>query len=322
MVKYFMFFKNNKKKIHQKHFIDCNLDYRKSILIAGVGRSGTTWLTELINYNYDFRFIFEPLNIWELCNRKIAFDTWYLNPDVNDIETKIFLRAILSGNFRNSWSDQYNEKMICRRRIIKTIRANLLLKWIYINFPGMPIILIVRNPYAVAYSRKKMRLFSSGWVWKPDLATLVLQNQLVEDHLYPFKTAIENVDDSFEEDIFSWCISHYVPFQQFRPGEIYIVFYENLCMRPEVELKKIFRFLNIIWDSRVLRNIHRPSKVTRNTRSLSKGHDSVNAWRAHINDEQIIQGNEILKMFNLDHIYGRESIPQIDNGSIFLKNIY
>ena len=43
----------------QIHFED-NHDYRNTIVLAGSGRGGTTWIAEIINYANEYRFIFEP----------------------------------------------------------------------------------------------------------------------------------------------------------------------------------------------------------------------------------------------------------------------
>ena len=39
--------------------IDADPDHRKTTVLAGSGRGGTTWLAELINYENDYRFMFD-----------------------------------------------------------------------------------------------------------------------------------------------------------------------------------------------------------------------------------------------------------------------
>ena len=52
---------NFKNKIVSKFYIDAH-NIKHTILIAGTGRSGTTWLSDTINYKNQFRYIFEPLH--------------------------------------------------------------------------------------------------------------------------------------------------------------------------------------------------------------------------------------------------------------------
>ena len=37
-------------------------DHRSSVFLAGSGRSGTTWLSEIINHRRGYRYVFEPFN--------------------------------------------------------------------------------------------------------------------------------------------------------------------------------------------------------------------------------------------------------------------
>lgn len=37
-------------------------DHRRTVLIAGTGRSGTTWLSGLVNHDRRYRDVFEPFN--------------------------------------------------------------------------------------------------------------------------------------------------------------------------------------------------------------------------------------------------------------------
>ena len=43
-------------------YLDFCKDQKNVVFISGVGRSGTTWLTELINYNHRYRILFEPFH--------------------------------------------------------------------------------------------------------------------------------------------------------------------------------------------------------------------------------------------------------------------
>ncbi len=45
----------------KKPLIDFN-DYRQTVFVSGVGRSGTTWVANIINYANDYRFMFEPFH--------------------------------------------------------------------------------------------------------------------------------------------------------------------------------------------------------------------------------------------------------------------
>ncbi|HZM95343.1 MAG TPA: hypothetical protein VFB92_18065 [Vicinamibacterales bacterium] len=51
-----------RRRIGQRLVIDRDADHRKSIFLAGTGRGGGTWLSEIINQNNEYRLVFEPFH--------------------------------------------------------------------------------------------------------------------------------------------------------------------------------------------------------------------------------------------------------------------
>ena len=37
--------------MRRRYYLDLSSDYRDSLVLAGTGRSGTTWISEVINYH-------------------------------------------------------------------------------------------------------------------------------------------------------------------------------------------------------------------------------------------------------------------------------
>src|SRR5829696_6063462 len=116
------------------------------LFLAGSGRSGTTWLSEIINHRRGYRYVFEPFNPREVGPFEHFNTKQYLRPDDQREEFLEPARLALTGGLRDPWTDRFNGRIVARRRLIKDIRANLLLGWIRANFPGMPIILLLRHP--------------------------------------------------------------------------------------------------------------------------------------------------------------------------------
>ena len=139
-------------------FLELNQDFKNSIFLAGVGRSGTTWVADIINCNNDHRYIHEPFHPYRVKEARNFQYIHYLRPENRETRYLEPAKAVLSGRIRNRWTDSDNKKIFARKRLIKDIRANLLLKWIHANFHGMPIILLFRHPCAVANSWLRL-----GW---------------------------------------------------------------------------------------------------------------------------------------------------------------
>jgi hypothetical protein len=272
-------------------------DHRSSVFLAGSGRSGTTWVSGMINHRNAYRFVFEPFHPGKVRIIRHFRRKQYLRPDDLREEYLGPARTILTGELRNFWMDRFNRKLVARRRLIKDIRANLLLGWMRANFPGMPIVLLLRHPCAVVVSRLALG-------WQDVLSETMEQETLVEDFLLPMEADIRAARGGFERHLFTWCIENYVPLMQFGPGEIHLCFYENFLARPEHELPRLFSFLGEDFDERVYRKLKRPSPLSREGEAAS-----VDGWRRSVTGRQLERAVEILGLFGLDRVYGEAPMP-------------
>lgn len=296
------------QKLYTKYFIDLG-NYRKTVLLAGGGRSGTTWVGDLINYRNRYRVMFEPFHAKKIGLLEHFEQFQYLRPDNR---SNVYLQpvtAILSGNIRHEWIDRFNKKFIARKRLIKEIRGNLMLKWIQTNFPEIPIVLLLRHPCAVINSRMKLG-------WQPNPARYLNQIDLVEDFLKPFCPIIENTSDIFEKYVIHWCVQYLVPLKQFKMGEILVAFYEDLCVEPERELKRIFDFIGEPFKPAVMDEIWKPSAVSRQGSAIASGGDLIRSWQKDMTPHQVEKVVEILNIFGLGRIYSQDPMPLTNPDSV------
>lgn len=292
------------RKLRQlrKRLIFDSGDYRRSVILAGTGRSGTTWTEEIINSRNDFRILFEPFH----SNKVDLLSEWnyrqYLR--CNDHNDKFLKPAasILAGEIRNAWIDQFNQRIFSRKRLIKDIRIQLLLKWIKCHFPEIPVILLLRHPCAVANSKLKLG-------WETHLHDFLGQDELMNDHLDPFRQELESAKILFDKHIFMWCVENYVPLKQFNKGEIIVVFYEDLCTNPQKEIERIFAFIKEDFSSSLLERFTKPSALAQKDSAIISGTDLIGTWRKSISDKQIQRASEILGIFGLQAIYDQSSFP-------------
>ena len=273
------------------------------VFLAGSGRSGTTWVQELINHRRDHRVIFEPFlgSVVPFCRH---FERKQYLRDEDD--SPAFLgpaRRILGGRFRNEWTDQYNAGGVYRKRLIKDIRANLLLHWLRRHFPEVPFVFLMRHPCAVVSSQLRGR-------WGLKAADLLRQTQLVDDHLVPFTEVMRHARDDFENLLLVWCVENYVPLRQFQRGEILLLFYEDLIRHPEREVERLFRFLRRPVEPGAFEQFRRPSAQVRSWSAVLTGGDPLDSWRKHIDADQIRRALQFLRLFGLDELYGEETMPR------------
>ena len=119
-----------------------------------------------------------------------------------------------------------------------------MLGWIKENFPGVPILFVIRHPLQVISSWQKFGWGIEALGERSDYEIVISQKQILKD--YPIiEKAINkfNIKTNFEKFLFLWCIYHYVPLQQLMPNGMHIIFFENLLINPMKEFTKIFNFL-------------------------------------------------------------------------------
>jgi sulfotransferase family protein len=292
------------RKMLARTIVDLNHDYRAAIFLAGTGRSGTTWISDLINYDNAYRDMFEPFHggFVPMCRR--FYYALYLRPHAADPAFLRPARAILEGRLRNRWVDRANKQRFPARRLVKEVRANLWLGWLKQHFPELPIVFLMRHPCAVASSRITLE-------WPSKIPQFLAQNALFEDYLEPFRSVIERAESPFLRHVAVWCIHNYVPLRQFRPGEIHLAFYENFCEHPEDEIARLFQFLGKRADDRVFARLNVPSRMARTTSAVATSglSASVNAWRKHVSNDDLDATVRMLEKFGLEGIYNADSMP-------------
>jgi len=283
-------------------YFENNKSYKNTVLLCGSGRSGTTWLANIINNDNSFRYMFEPFHP-ELVSIVKRFNSRQYLRDSN-INEEYFGPAskIFSGMIRNFWIDRYNKKLFPKKRLIKDIRINLLLKWIKTNFPEIPIVFMMRHPFSVACSRIRLG-------WEDHLNDLFIQKNLNEDFLYKYNDIIYKNMDKFERQILMWCIENYIPLNSLKSDELYIIFYENLFINPVKEVQSLFDYLNLPISDSLFDKIQNPSSMTKKSSPLITGQDPLLYWKNILSHEQIFNALKIMDKFRLNKIYGNEALP-------------
>jgi len=299
-----------RKKLRRQLFFDAG-DYRKTVFLAGTGRSGTTWVEEIINGRNDFRIMFEPFHSKKVDILRDWNYIQYLRDDDRRDQFLIPASRILNGYIKNDWIDKENHKIFSRKRLIKDIRTQLILHWIKHNFPEIPIVMLLRHPCAVANSKLKLG-------WDTHLDEFLKQDELMQDFLNPFKKHLENAETLFDKHIFLWCVENYIPLKQFKEGEILVIFYEDLCKHPQNEIEKIMPFIGEPYSPEMLDQVTKPSAQSRKHSAIINKTDLVNSWRKSISDEQVKRSVEILSIFGLQKIYNDSDMPLM-NGTEALK---
>lgn len=286
--------------------------FHEKVWIIGTGRSGTTWLQELMASRQPFYTIFEPFHpkthhVFSPSVPYIYLNEGEFHPDIEKLSKTVF-----SGRFYDPSRYKFKQYLFYQGILVKDIFANLMAKQIYQNHPGLKIILLLRNPFAVAVSKFNKK----EWDWMKDPALFLQDKDLVNDFLTDYSGLIRNIsnlNDYILNQILIWSIVHYVPFKQFGNGQIHLVYYEDLLKNTCKELSNIFTFIKekpqkISVDEET---IFRPTAVTSQTSHQLKNRP-LDSWKSQLTSDQIKTGMEILEAFGLHKLYREDGLPVAD----------
>jgi hypothetical protein len=283
---------------------DAKGDVKRSIIVAGAGRSGTTWLADIIASQIRARVMFEPFHPGKVADYRQFNYFQYKRPHDEDQALYRYVEKILTGRIRDPWIDRTVESLVPAYRIIKEIRACLLLKWIHERFPEVPILFIVRHPCAVVASRLKL-----GWATDEDIVPLLSQSDLVGDFLSDKLALIRAVETPEEKHAVIWSVSNLVPLRQFGGVGLNLFFYEDLVLSVENEVRRAFEAIGHARPPSVVRHARRLSTTVRRTSPVVGGGDSVRGWKTELSGEQIDRVHSVVRGFGLDRLYGESELP-------------
>lgn len=295
----------------------------KTIIIAGSGRSGTTWVQDSIAEANGLRTIFEPLHPIGVPSAR-EFAHKYCTTNANNHDLKLFMDQVLSGNYRSLWMnyrvrpDRFNISRVgvyvavknIRKLVrhywkyqtkenngfaIKFIRANLILPWLAYQYK-IPILFITRHPCAIVASRLKLAGKDKDW-----------SSQLGLDHYRSDPNVVRLIQEEFGVDItesFSsveaitcvWCIENILPIRWADDAGYVVTTYEALLTQQEEWQRVISRLgLSHVPDSSLRGMPSQQVSIEMQGKEFSEEH--LSKWRQVISADQMREVTAVLDRF-------------------------
>jgi len=308
------------------------------VIIAGSGRSGTTWVQDSLAKANNMRTLFEPLHPIGV-PRAAQFSHQYIPVDETSAELNKFFDQVFSGNMRSLWTNyrirpdrfnplknspitvylhskksikllkQYAFKPELAGYVVKFIRANLMLSWLCHKYKK-PAILIVRHPCAVIASRLRL----AGADWGADKAL-----QLYRDN----QRIVNLVQDEFQIDLAKpmstasalcavWCIENVLPMRwaDNNLGNNFAVFsYEALMVNPHEQWLNLTNHLGLdnAPDAKIL---GLPSQqVSPDMRDKSFTPEHIERWKKNLASDDIKDIAKTLEAFGSDYYSVDSALP-------------
>lgn len=249
-------------------------------------------------------YIYEPLAYWkfpEPANREAAGNDprphLYLRRG-EGTQWEAYLRRALQGGVRNGWTVRTNEG--ARRKVVKTIRANLMIDWLMGEMRFLPVY-VTRNPLAVISSQLDCEMESSV----RRLETYFFRRSLYEDHLGPFEDLIRAADAGGGREKYIeflavlWCVLTLVPWRQGLFERMLIVGYEELFRNPEAVLSRLESGLHLRFDRRTRDRVRERSELDL-AETRGRGYNPLEAWRSRLSGAEAERIVSIVRRFGLE----------------------
>lgn len=264
----------------------------RTVILAGSGRSGTTWLGNIIAANPNFRIIFEPFEQNHVPQAAILPRRSYARPSNTYPEWIPFVKDALSGKINNKWIQRDGNRWWAPRILVKEIRANLMLGWIDRTFHPK-IVFIIRHPCAVVLSRLKLK-------WTINLSGLLLQSELVADYLDPFVDLILRAKTEAQKQAVLWSVENLVPLSQLREFGWIFCTYEHLYCDPDNEVNRILKGLEIRKTVLTQRAIRQVSMVTRSDSPIVKRENPLAEWQKRLTKKETDDILRVVEAFGIN----------------------
>lgn len=234
------------------------------LVVVGSGRSGTTWVVDVLAKANGLRVVFEPLHPQAVKGAQ-PFAGRQIEPGAVPAGAEAFFDPVLSGAFHSLWADYrvrpdrlkywllhaYSPTGLRRsahmlrklyrgyrryapdrgrdRSIVKFIRANLMIEWLCDRY-GARVLYVVRHPGSVIES--KIRKGGDDWDPYPDLG-FYMQDRAVTERLGIADLADSYRDlDPVEAHTLIWCIENRQALAGSLGARYHRVYYEDLVRNP------------------------------------------------------------------------------------------
>ena len=275
-----------------------------AVVIAGSGRSGTTWVEEIVNTGHWARVMFEPFRVSEVPELRPLGAYTYLRP--GDHRFVDLAGRLLSGHPRhNRWVNHQNYTRVADRRIVKEIRAHCLLAWLQDAFPQTPVIFTVRHPVTVVASQERMG-------WRDQLDRFMAQPDLVTDHLAGLSGALEQLETRTQRLAAQWCVENLVAFRTLGSTSATLVLYESLASDPQEWTGRLLATVGRGAEAADLGDVgSKPSKMARADSVVKYGGDAVADAFARVPASARQQVLEVVQLFGLGGLYGDDPVPDV-----------
>lgn len=290
---------------------------RRSVLVTGSNRSGTTWVGRMLCLSRELAYVHEPFNpgIWpRWMPERLPFRNLYICSEnegsflgpVRDVIERRFPWRQQIGDIRSMGGAarllrdglrHRVDRFGARATLVKDPIAVFSAEWLADRF-DLDVVVMVRGPVAFASSVKRL-------AWAFDFGQWARQERLMADHLGEFGDAIERAaeepPDLLDQAILSWNATYaYVERMRRAHSDWHVVDYEDLAASPSSGFRGLYAGLGLRFDDRAAAGVARHSDEG-NVKEVPAGdkggirRDSraaLDTWRGRLTPDEVARVEE------------------------------
>ena len=209
--------------------------------LVGSGRSGTTWISSLLNADASMREVFEPIHVLHSPLMSKGPEHPYFRPDQVPRAWRKWQQDVFEGRYITRRTDQDNlgrNPANAGKLLIKDVFACGMVAANLANLSAVAPALIMRHPIAVALSKKAHKHWF--WTWSPEV--FLGQSEWVEDHLFrhkDFLTRTAKEGSVLEKLVAVWAVLQATTLRSAPATALPILHYESTVIDPWLSVKSL-----------------------------------------------------------------------------------
>jgi hypothetical protein len=271
----------------------------KTIVIFGVARSGTTWLSQIISaagYELNFEAMGSMNFADDYQTKQDPIPPFYYIKKGEKNPYKPYMDMVMNAEIRDNFvlRPKRQNYIGSKKKVVKLIRANLMIDWMQENYDFYGI-LLVRSPHATINSQIKYHMNEGVKNIEEFYPDTLLNN---------FTTIQRNVMKKVKsrKDILAvnWCIQNSIPLKNADKKDFTIIKYEDLLENPKKVIKNLSKKAGFDFTKEVKEQFYRKSFTSRKETKKITDYNPRTSWRKNFTQEETDSVVEIVKAFNLE----------------------
>lgn len=313
-------------------------------MIAGSGRSGTTWVLDALAIENGLRPVFEPLNPWASAIGE-RFAHRAIGPEDRHPELLEFYREVCAGKRQRLWTQYRRQRrwllpppsrlksfndgaellrawkkflgeaphlaVMARRReaIVKCIWSNLMLGWLARNLP-CAVVLVVRHPGAVIESELR-----SSWNTQYAVDRFRSDRRLAELSGGRYEKLLARKLTPVERLATRWVIENQLAIETAGSNGVTVVHYEHLKSDPAATWLSVAQALGLARAPQEA-VLARPSQQAAPSGSDTEASVEVPRWLAALKPPQKAEIQGVLDQVGFDSYSMNAVEPRSPAGAV------